>query len=162
MPKRNTAAHFIFPLLTIVLLISGALMQGADDKDDKLKPRNWKRNIDNLVCSFLRKNMHGAKQMQYANLSKEFKNEEEQTEGNENAIKTYTREEVAKHNTSKDAWVIFKNKIYEITYYLLYHPGGKDILLEQAGKDITDYVSHYHPWINVQKILKNNYKGMTK
>ncbi|GAB65755.1 cytochrome b5-like Heme/Steroid binding domain containing protein [Plasmodium cynomolgi strain B] len=161
MHKRNSATHFKFLLLTIVLLISGAHMQGTDDEDNKLKPVNVERNTEAASCS-LRKNVQGANQMLYANLSEGFKNEEEQTEGNEKAIKTFTREEVAKHNTKKDAWVIYKNKVYEITYYLLYHPGGEDILAEQAGNDITDYVFQYHPWVNVERILGHNYKGMTK
>ncbi|KJP88623.1 hypothetical protein AK88_01703 [Plasmodium fragile] len=161
MHKRNSTAHFKILLLTIVLLISGAHMQEPEGEDNKLKPVNVERNKEEATCS-LRKNIQGANQMLYANLSEGFKNEEELTEGNEKAIKTFTREEVAKHNTKKDAWVIFKNKVYEITYYLLYHPGGEDILAEQAGNDVTEYVFQYHPWVNVERILEHTYKGMTK
>ncbi|CAI7719623.1 cytochrome b5-like heme/steroid binding protein, putative [Plasmodium vivax] len=133
-------------------------MQGTTDADNTLKPINVEKCTEESPCS-LRKNVQGANQMLFANLSEGFKNEEEQVEGDEKAIKTFTREEVAKHNTSKDAWVIYKNKIYEITYYLLYHPGGEDILAEQAGNDITDYVFQYHPWVNVERILEHTYKG---
>ncbi|KYN93549.1 putative cytochrome b5-like heme/steroid binding protein, partial [Plasmodium gaboni] len=37
--------------------------------------------------------------------------------------KPITKEEVAKHNKKDDAWVIYKNKVYEITHYLKHHPG---------------------------------------
>ncbi|CAA9987452.1 heme binding protein, putative [Plasmodium knowlesi strain H] len=158
MQKRNSTRHFKILLLIIVLLISGAHMQGAEEEDNKLKPVNVERNKEGTSCS-LRKNVQGANQMLYANLSQGFKNDEELTEGNEKTIKTFTREEVAEHNTKKDAWIIYKNKVYEITYYLLFHPGGEDILAEQAGNDITDYVFQYHPWVNVERILENNYKG---
>ncbi|ANQ07270.1 Cytochrome b5-like Heme/Steroid binding domain containing protein [Plasmodium coatneyi] len=161
MRKRSSTTYFKILLLTIVLLISGAHMEAADEDDSKLKPVNVERNTEGASCS-LRKNVQGANQMLYANLSEGFKNEEEVTEGDDQTIKTFTREEVAKHNTKKDAWVIYKNKIYEITYYLLFHPGGEDILSEQAGNDITDYVFQYHPWVNVERILEHNYKGRTK
>ncbi|GAA6024564.1 hypothetical protein JCM10207_008654 [Rhodosporidiobolus poonsookiae] len=60
----------------------------------------------------------------------------------------YLREDVEKHNKPKDCWVIHNNKIYDITSFLDDHPGGDDIVLEWAGKDITevmaDPIEHSH------------------
>lgn len=48
-----------------------------------------------------------------------------------------TREEVAKHHTKEDAWIILHGMVYDITEFLAYHPGGVECLLEYLGKDGT-------------------------
>ncbi|XP_017014922.1 cytochrome b5 [Drosophila takahashii] len=52
--------------------------------------------------------------------------------------KTFTRAEVAKHNTNKDTWLLIHNSIYDVTAFLNEHPGGEEVLIEQAGKDATE------------------------
>ncbi len=39
--------------------------------------------------------------------------------------KTFTKEEVAKHNKAEDCWIIVHNKVYDVTKFLSEHPGGK-------------------------------------
>ncbi|XP_015509615.1 cytochrome b5 [Neodiprion pinetum] len=51
------------------------------------------------------------------------------------ATKLYSRAEVAKHNHSEDTWIIIHNKVYDVTAFLNEHPGGEEVLLEQAGID---------------------------
>ncbi len=51
--------------------------------------------------------------------------------------KTYTWEEVAKHNTKADCWVVFEGKVLNITNFLSEHPGGEEVIMDHAGKDIT-------------------------
>lgn len=57
--------------------------------------------------------------------------------------------EVAKHNTQDDCWVtLFNRKVYDISSFFHEHPGGADVMLPYAGKDVTaimaDAVSHVH------------------
>jgi cytochrome b involved in lipid metabolism len=60
------------------------------------------------------------------------------------ADKVYTEDEVAKHNTKEDCWVIIGNdktggrKVYDVTKYLDDHPGGPEIIQDYAGKDADD------------------------
>ncbi|GBG33925.1 Cytochrome b5 [Hondaea fermentalgiana] len=51
---------------------------------------------------------------------------------------TFTQEEVAKHTSEKDCWVIFKGKVYDVSEYLDDHPGGVEIITDLAGMDCTE------------------------
>ena len=49
----------------------------------------------------------------------------------------YTKQEVAKHNTDSDCWIVINGNVYNITPYIKIHPGGSRILLRKAGGDCT-------------------------
>jgi len=51
--------------------------------------------------------------------------------------KIYKESEVEKHNTEKDVWCIYNGEVYNVTKFLSDHPGGEDVILDLAGKDIT-------------------------
>lgn len=52
--------------------------------------------------------------------------------------KFYRRDEVANKNNSQGAWIVIHNSIYNVTEFLNEHPGGEEVLLEQAGNDGTE------------------------
>ncbi|XP_004640240.1 cytochrome b5 isoform X2 [Octodon degus] len=56
----------------------------------------------------------------------------------EQAVKYYTLEEIQKHKDSKSTWVILHHKVYDLTKFLEEHPGGEEVLREQAGGDATE------------------------
>ncbi|XP_006837619.1 PREDICTED: cytochrome b5-like isoform X1 [Chrysochloris asiatica] len=56
----------------------------------------------------------------------------------EKAVTYYTLEEIQKHNSSKSTWLIIHYKVYDLTKFLEEHPGGEEVLREQAGGDATE------------------------
>ncbi|ORX62960.1 acyl-CoA dehydrogenase NM domain-like protein [Hesseltinella vesiculosa] len=51
--------------------------------------------------------------------------------------KTFTREEVARHASENDLWVIIDTDVYDLSNFVDLHPGGAFPILELAGKDAT-------------------------
>jgi len=64
-----------------------------------------------------------------------------------------TRQEVLRHRKATDCWTIFQGKVYDVTSYLDFHPGGKDELMLGAGKDCTKEFNKIHPWVSIEGIL---------
>ncbi|KAM9632591.1 cytochrome b5 isoform 1-T1 [Trichechus inunguis] len=59
-------------------------------------------------------------------------------EPSDKAVKYYTLDEIKKHNHAKSTWVILHHKVYDVTKFLDEHPGGEEVLREQAGGDATE------------------------
>lgn len=55
----------------------------------------------------------------------------------------YTMEEVAQHNRLDDCWVVLNGKVYDLTEYAQFHPGGTHALERWAGTDASENI-HFH------------------
>jgi cytochrome b involved in lipid metabolism len=60
----------------------------------------------------------------------------------------------------RDAWTSYQGKIYNVTPYLPYHPGGKEELIRGAGKDSEHLFKEIHPWVNWDSILSECLVGI--
>jgi len=56
-----------------------------------------------------------------------------------------TMEEVAKHTTKTDCWVVVSGQVLDVTSFLSQHPGGELAILTFAGKDATEEFNMIHP-----------------
>jgi len=72
--------------------------------------------------------------------------------------KIFTMEEVKKHNTEEDVWIIVNNKVYDCTEYLELHPGGVDSITINAGSDATEDFVAIHS-TKATKMLERYYIG---
>ncbi|GMG22478.1 unnamed protein product [Ambrosiozyma monospora] len=70
-----------------------------------------------------------------------------------------TKEELKKHQSVDDCWICLGKKVYNISGYLTYHPGGIDILVRCSGKDGTSMFNKYHRWVNYERILDACFVG---
>ena len=71
-------------------------------------------------------------------------------------------EEVSKHNKLPSVWTVFDKKVYDITLYLDYHPGGIKILEQIYGKDCTKAYQQYHGYLNIDNFLEKFQIGVVK
>ncbi|ESO83431.1 hypothetical protein LOTGIDRAFT_133451 [Lottia gigantea] len=65
-----------------------------------------------------------------------------------------SEEELAKHNTQEDGWLSLRGKVYNVTPYMEYHPGGIDELKRGLGKDATQLFDEIHKWVNAESMLE--------
>ena len=63
-------------------------------------------------------------------------------------LPTFSLAEVESHNSKKSCFVTLGRNVYDVTDFLDSHPGGADLVLDYAGKDIKDILedeaSHAH------------------
>lgn len=53
----------------------------------------------------------------------------------------YSLEEIARHTSEGDAWLVHSTKVYDVSKFLERHPGGQDILVKNCGKDVTEIMN---------------------
>ncbi|KAG5647333.1 hypothetical protein DXG03_000401 [Asterophora parasitica] len=58
-----------------------------------------------------------------------------------------------KHNKKDDAWSAFYGKVYNITPYMAFHPGGERELMRVAGRDGTKLFATTHAWVSADFML---------
>ncbi|KAM3163530.1 Cytochrome b5 heme-binding domain-containing protein [Lachancea thermotolerans] len=72
-----------------------------------------------------------------------------------------TKAQLQKHNTAEDCWCVLNQRVYCVSSYLDFHPGGAEILLRTAaGKDATALFNKYHRWVNYERLLETCLVGV--
>lgn len=57
-------------------------------------------------------------------------------------------------NAPDDVWTALNGKVYNLSAYLPFHPGGEKEALRGSGKDCTTLFMKVHPWVNAEGMLK--------
>ncbi|WOK92588.1 cytochrome b5 domain-containing protein RLF isoform X1 [Canna indica] len=69
-------------------------------------------------------------------------------------------DEVKQHKTGASIWTVLKGRVYNISPYMKFHPGGEDMLMKAAGKDCTSLFNKYHAWVNADFLLEKCLVGV--
>lgn len=63
-------------------------------------------------------------------------------------LPTFTPAEVESHNNAMSCYITLGRNVYDVTDFVRDHPGGGDLILDHAGKDVAgimkDEISHEH------------------
>ncbi|OJK02495.1 hypothetical protein ASPACDRAFT_51036 [Aspergillus aculeatus ATCC 16872] len=58
--------------------------------------------------------------------------------------KLLSTEQISKHNSPNDCWIVVDNQVWDMTDFLEEHPGGPTVILKHAGRDATQPYSEVH------------------
>ena len=53
-------------------------------------------------------------------------------------LRTYDWEEILRHDSAGDFWIVFNGAIYDVSEWMYRHPGGAEILIGAWGRDASD------------------------
>ena len=82
---------------------------------------------------------------------------------NSSKDREFSVEEVAQHNKDGDCWIILWDEVYDVSKFMVDHPGGKDSILMFGGKDGTEQfdlihqdtvLKRYGPGLRIGKLKK--------
>lgn len=53
-------------------------------------------------------------------------------------LRVVSHQELQQHSTEEDCWIAVHGVVYDMTGFLNAHPGGREVIVELAGKDASD------------------------
>lgn len=74
----------------------------------------------------------------------------------------YSLQQVAEHNSKDDCWLVYNDKVYDVTDFSRKHPGGHKVIAGLAGTDATDHIHQFHPQWVIEKALPTYFVGHTQ
>jgi len=83
----------------------------------------------------------------------------EKSEASGDNVKEFRLSEVKAHNDAKSCYLVVHNKVYDVTKFLEEHPGGEEVLLEQAGEDSTEAFEDVGHSTDARDLLADYYIG---
>ena len=134
-------------------MVLDKLDRNRSSQKEKTKTIKKVQNINNVTKVKNMKNMNINKVMKGGKTKKNTKLNTKEKE--------YTLEEVAKHNTKSDAWIVIHGKVANITNWIPKHPGG-DIIMKGVGKDATTLFNSIGHDDYAKKMLKQYQIGILK
>lgn len=70
-----------------------------------------------------------------------------------------TWDEVKAHSSESNLWLVLHGKVYDVSGYISEHPGGEEVMLEQAGLDASQAFDDIGHSEDAKSLLKEYYVG---
>ncbi|KAK3822828.1 MAG: cytochrome b5 [Benniella sp.] len=77
-------------------------------------------------------------------------------------IKTFTHADLASHNTKDNLYLAIHGKVYDCSGFIDEHPGGEEVLLDEAGRDATESFEDVGHSEEARDIMSKLYVGEYK
>lgn len=71
-----------------------------------------------------------------------------------------TKEELGSHRSRTDCWTSINGRVFNLTRYVDFHPGGVEEIMKCAGRDGTAMFNKYHSWVNADRLLEKCMVGI--
>jgi cytochrome b involved in lipid metabolism len=68
-------------------------------------------------------------------------------------IRRIPMDEIKQHSSVYDGWIVLRGKVYNLSPYLAYHPGGEAIFKQVLGRDATTLFDKYHRWVSEEGLI---------
>ncbi|AYU77910.1 hypothetical protein, conserved [Leishmania donovani] len=68
-------------------------------------------------------------------------------------LQRYTQEEVARHRTKDDLWIVVDSNVLNVSAFVPHHPGGDVILDGVGGQDMATVFAYFHDPSTVRLML---------
>ncbi|CAL1386760.1 unnamed protein product [Linum trigynum] len=68
--------------------------------------------------------------------------------------------EVKQHQSEGSMWTVLKGRVYNLSPYMKFHPGGVDMLMRAVGKDCKALFNKYHAWVNAEFLMEKCLVGI--
>ncbi|KAF8950481.1 hypothetical protein BGZ46_004491, partial [Entomortierella lignicola] len=76
--------------------------------------------------------------------------------------KSFTKADLAQHSSKTDLYVAIHGKVYDISSFIDEHPGGEEVLIDEAGRDATESFEDVGHSEEARDILSKYYVGEFK
>ncbi|KAF9142927.1 hypothetical protein BGX30_001834 [Mortierella sp. GBA39] len=74
-------------------------------------------------------------------------------------VKTFTTADLAAHTSKNSLYLAVGGKVYDCTDFIDEHPGGEEVLIDEAGKDATESFEDVGHSDEAREIMYKMYVG---
>ncbi|KAF9896348.1 hypothetical protein BX616_007645, partial [Lobosporangium transversale] len=77
-------------------------------------------------------------------------------------IKVFSKADLAQHATRDSLYLAIAGKVYDCTSFVDEHPGGEEVMFDEAGKDATESFEDVGHSEEARELLQKMYIGEYK